>query len=89
MKIVHLLYFTEFAGTEKVCVDLCNTMSQDNEVFLLGNLYDFQGDEITDYLEDAVRFVDIPTDKNRHNIFYLYKISKILKKSISRCYSLS
>lgn len=80
MKIVHLLYFTEFAGTEKVCVDLCNTMSQDNEVFLLGNLYDFQGNKITDYLEDAVRFVDIPTDKNRHNIFYLYKISKILKK---------
>lgn len=80
LKIVHILYFTEFAGTEKVCVDLCNAMSQNNEVFLLANTYDFQGNKITDYIEDTVNFVDIETDRNRHNIFYLYKIAKILKK---------
>ncbi|SUX08888.1 putative lipopolysaccharide biosynthesis protein [Campylobacter sputorum subsp. bubulus] len=28
MKIIHILYLTEFAGTEKVCVDLCNEMSK-------------------------------------------------------------
>lgn len=80
LKIVHILYFTEFAGTEKVCVDLCNAMSQSNEVFLLANTLDFQGNKITDYIEDTVNFVDIETDRNRHNIFYLYKIAKILKK---------
>ncbi|RKG32431.1 glycosyltransferase [Acinetobacter tianfuensis] len=80
LKIVHILYFTEFAGTEKVCVDLCNAMSQNNEVFLLANTYDFQGNKITDYIEDTVNVVDIETDRNRHNIFYLYKIAKILKK---------
>ena len=79
LKIVHILYFTEFAGTEKVCVDLCNAMSQSNEVFLLANTLDFQGNKITDYIEDTVNFVDIETDRNRHNIFYLYKIAKILK----------
>lgn len=79
MKIVHILYFTEFAGTEKVCVDLCNTMSQNNEVFLLANIYDFQGKKITNYIENTVNFIDIETNKNRHNIFYLYKIAKILK----------
>ena len=79
LKIVHILYFTEFAGTEKVCVDLCNAMSQSNEVFLLANTIDFQGNKITDYIEDTVNFVDIETDRNRHNIFYLYKIAKILK----------
>ena len=79
LKIVHILYFTEFAGTEKVCVDLCNAMSQSNEVFLLANTYDFQGNKITYYVEDTVNFVDIETDRNRHNIFYLYKIAKILK----------
>ncbi|WP_228198710.1 MULTISPECIES: glycosyltransferase [Acinetobacter] len=79
MKIVHILYFTEFAGTEKVCVDLCNAMSQNNEVFLLANTYDFQGNKITDYIDDTVNFIDIETDRNRHNILYLYKIAKILK----------
>lgn len=28
MVIIHVLYFSELTGTEKVCIDLCNEMSK-------------------------------------------------------------
>lgn len=80
MTIVHILYFTEFAGTEKVCVDLCNEMSKENEVYLLCNKNGFNGEIITDYLDEKVKFINIPTNKNRYNPLYLYQLAKIIKK---------
>lgn len=80
MKIIHILYLTEFAGTEKVCVDLCNEMSKKNEMYLLCNKNGFNGEVITDYLDKRVNFIEIPTNKNRFNPFYLYKLARIIKQ---------
>lgn len=80
MKILHILYFTEFAGTEKVCTDLCNELSLYNDVTLISNKVDYWGKEITNYILPSVKFIEIQTENNRYDIVYLYNIAKILKK---------
>ncbi|CZE51357.1 glycosyltransferase [Campylobacter geochelonis] len=74
MKILHTLHWVQFAGTEKVCVDLCNQMSKNYEVFLLSS------QNISPYLEKDVNLVDFDFEHNRYNPLFLYKIAKILSK---------
>ena len=74
MKILHTLHWTLFAGTEKVCVDLCNELSKEHTVYLLTN------EKIKPYLEENVNFIDLDFEKNRHNPFFLYKVAKIVAK---------
>lgn len=80
MKILQVLYFTEFAGTEKVCVDLCNEMCKENDVFLMCNKNNHNGESITKYIDKNVNFIDFNTDKNRFDLFYLYQISIVVDK---------
>lgn len=74
MKILQTLHWVQFAGTEKVCVDLCNEMSKKNEVILLSNK------DITQYLSKNVKFIEFDFEKNRYNPFFLYKTAKLIKK---------
>jgi glycosyltransferase involved in cell wall biosynthesis len=74
MRILHTLHWVQFAGTERFCVDLCNQLSKEHEVFLLTN------DKIKDYIDSSVNFIDVDFEKNRHNPFFLYKIAKIIKE---------
>ncbi|MCI6989585.1 MAG: glycosyltransferase [Campylobacter sp.] len=74
MKILQTLHWTQFAGTEKVCVDLCNEMSKNHKVILLSNK------DITQYLSDGVKFLQFDFNKNRFNPLFLYKTAKLVEK---------
>lgn len=74
MIILQTLHWVQFAGTEKVCVDLCNELSKEHTVYLLTN------EKIKPYLEENVNFIDLDFEKNRHNPFFLYKVAKIVAK---------
>lgn len=74
MKILQTLHWVQFAGTEKVCVDLCNEMSKNHEVILLSNK------DITPYLSKNVKFIEFDFNKNRYNPFFLYKTAKFIEK---------
>ncbi len=73
MKILHTLHWVQFAGTEKVCVDLCNEMSKDHEVYLLSSL------EIASYLDSKVNLIDFDFERNRYNLLFLYHVANLLK----------
>lgn len=74
MIILHTLHWVQFAGTEKVCVDLCNELSKEHTVYLLTN------DKIKPYINESVNFINLDFEKNRHNPFFLYKVAKIVAK---------
>lgn len=74
MKILHTLHWIQFAGTEKVCVDLCNEMSKGHQVYLLSN------EKIRPYLNNAVQLIDFDFEKNRYNPLFLYQTAKLLEK---------
>lgn len=74
MKILHTLHWIQFAGTEKVCVDLCNEMSKGHHVCLLSH------DKIRPYISDAVELIDFNFEKNRHNPLFLYQTAQLLEK---------
>jgi hypothetical protein len=72
MIILHTLQWVQFAGTEKVCVDLCNELSKEHTVYLLTH------DKIKPYINEDVNFIDFNFEKNRYNPFFLYQVSKII-----------
>lgn len=74
MKILHTLHWIQFAGTEKVCVDLCNEMSKEHQVYLLSN------EKILPYLNNEVQLIDFDFEKNRYNPLFLYQTAKLLDK---------
>ena len=74
MTVLHTLHWVQFAGTEKVCVDLCNEFSKEHQVYLLTS------NEIKPYINENVNLVEVNFEKNRHNPFFLYKIAQIIKK---------
>ena len=74
MTILHTLHWVQFAGTEKVCVDLCNEFSKEHEVYLLSS------SKIKPYINDNVNLIEVDFEKNRYNPFFLYKIAQIIKK---------
>ncbi|CUU81799.1 putative lipopolysaccharide biosynthesis protein [Campylobacter hyointestinalis] len=73
MRILHTLHWVQFAGTEKVCVDLCNEFCKSHEVFLMTN------DKIKTYTSDKVNLIAVDFEKNRYNPIFLYEIAKIIK----------
>ncbi|MBP3223672.1 MAG: glycosyltransferase [Campylobacter sp.] len=74
MRILHTLHWVQFAGTERVCVDLCNEISKQNEVILLSNK------NIENYISKNVKFINFDFEKNRRNPFFLYKTAKFIEK---------
>ena len=74
MKILHTLHWIQFAGTEKVCVDLCNEMSNDHQLYLLSQ------ENIRPYLNDKVELIDFNFEKNRYNPLFLYQTAQLLKE---------
>lgn len=74
MTILHTLHWVQFAGTEKVCVDLCNELSKEHKVFLLTTKY------IKSYINDNINLIEVDFEKNRYNPLFLYKIAKIIKQ---------
>jgi glycosyltransferase involved in cell wall biosynthesis len=74
MTILHTLHWVQFAGTEKVCVDLCNELSKEHKVFLLTSKH------IKPYINDEVSLVEVDFEKNRYNPLFLFKIANIIKK---------
>ncbi|PWB17350.1 lipopolysaccharide biosynthesis protein [Acinetobacter sp. AM] len=74
MKILHTLHWIQFAGTEKVCVDLCNEMSKEHQVYLLSN------EKILPYLNNEIQLIDFDFEKNRYNPLFLYQTAKLLDK---------
>lgn len=74
MTILHTLHWVQFAGTEKVCVDLCNELSKEHNVFLLTSKH------INSYINDEVNLVEVDFEKNRYNPLFLFKIANIIKK---------
>ena len=74
MIILHTLHWVQFAGTEKVCVDLCNELSKEHNVFLLTSKH------IKPYINDEVSLVEVDFEKNRYNPLFLFKIANIIKK---------
>lgn len=79
MRILHILMFSEFSGTEKVCIDLCNEMSKKNDVFLLCNEVGENGEDVAGFVDKKVNFIPFE-NKYRYNPFYLYRTAKIVKK---------
>lgn len=73
MIILHTLHWVQFAGTEKVCVDLCNEMSKEHTVYLLSNK------KILPYISKRVKFIEVDFEQNRYNPIFIYKILQILK----------
>ena len=74
MKILHTLHWIQFAGTEKVCVDLCNEMVKEHQVCLLSH------EKIKPYIDDAIELIEFDFQKNRHNPLFLYQTAKLLEK---------
>lgn len=74
MIILHTLHWVQFAGTEKVCVDLCNELSKEHTVYLLTN------EKIKPYIDKNVNFIYLDFEKNRYNPLFLYKVAKIIGK---------
>lgn len=74
MKILHTLQWKTFAGTEKVCTDLCNEMSKNHEIYLLASEKGIQN-----YISNNVHLINWDFNYNRYNPFFLYKTAKILK----------
>lgn len=74
MRILHTLHWVQFAGTEKVCVDLCNEMVKEHQVYLLSQ------EEIRPYLNDEVQLIEFDFEKNRYNPLFLYQTAKLLEK---------
>ena len=74
MTVLHTLHWVQFAGTEKVCVDLCNELSKEHTVYLLTN------EKIKPYINENVNLVEVDFEKNRYNPFFLYQVSKILER---------
>jgi len=74
MIILHTLHWIQFAGTEKVCVDLCNELSKEHTIYLLTN------EKIRPYINDNVNFIDFDFKKSRRNPFFLYKVAKMVEK---------
>jgi len=74
MKILHTLHWVQFAGTEKVCVDLCNEMAMDHKIFLLTSK------AINPYINDNVSLIETDFESNRYNPFFLIKIAKIINE---------
>ncbi|MDA3053864.1 MULTISPECIES: glycosyltransferase [unclassified Campylobacter] len=74
MRILHTLHWVQFAGTERVCVDLCDEISKQNEVILLSNK------NIENYISKNVKFINFDFEKNRRNPFFLYKTAKFIEK---------
>lgn len=74
MTILHTLHWVQFAGTEKVCVDLCNELSKEHNIFLLTSI------NIKPYINNEVNLIEVDFEKNRYNPLFLYKIAKIIKK---------
>ncbi len=74
MKILHTLHWVKFAGTEKVCVDLCNEFSKRHEVFLLTH------DKIIPYIDNKIQLIPFNFEHNRYNPFFLYKTAKLLEE---------
>lgn len=74
MRILHTLNWIQFAGTEKVCVDLCNEFSKEHDVFLLSNK------NIKTYISNKVNLIEVDFNKSRNNPIFLYQIYKIIKK---------
>ncbi len=74
MRILHTLHWVQFAGTEKVCVDLCNEMVKEHQVYLLSQ------EGIRPYLNDEVQLIEFDFEKNRYNPLFLYQTAKLLEK---------
>lgn len=75
MKIVQTLHWVQFAGTEKVCVELCNEISKQHEIYLLSDT------KIGRYLNknENLKLIEFDFEKNRYNPFFLYKTASVLK----------
>jgi len=43
MKILHILHANTLGGMEKLCIELCNALSAEHEVFLMTDKVFFQG----------------------------------------------
>lgn len=74
MKILHTLHWVQFAGTEKVCVDLCNEMCKEHQVYMLSH------EKIRSYLDSKVELIDFNFSKNRRNPLFLYETAQLLKR---------
>ena len=72
MKILHTLHWVQFAGTEKVCVELCNEFCKNHEVFLMSNAK-LDTDK-------KVNFIELDFEKNRYNPLFLRRVAKILSQ---------
>lgn len=63
--------WVQFAGTEKVCVDLCNELSKEHTVYLLTN------EKIKSYINDDVNFVNLDFEKIDTIHFFYIKLKKL------------
>ncbi|SFV69519.1 Poly(glycerol-phosphate) alpha-glucosyltransferase [hydrothermal vent metagenome] len=73
MRIVQFLHGNKIGGMEKFCIDLSNALSHEHDVLLLADK------TFKKYVETSVQFVELDIEKSRNNIFFLWKIWKILK----------
>ena len=72
MKILHTLNWIKFAGTETLCVELCNELAKEHDVYLMSDK------NILKYIDKNVKLIEVDFKKNRYNIVFLRKIAKIL-----------
>lgn len=71
MKILNILFWSEFGGTEKVCVDLCNEMNNDHDLFLITN-------RKIDSVNHSIEQIIFDLGKNKFNLLFLKRFSKLI-----------
>lgn len=75
MRILQLLHGDNFGGMEKFCIDLSNNLSKSqNEIYFMGSRH------FKVYLNNKVYFSELDMEKSRNNIFFLFKIIKLIRK---------
>ena len=72
MRIVQFLHGNALGGMEKFCLDLSNTLAKEHEVLLIADPV-FQK-----YVEEGVEFVPLDVEKSRNNLWFLWKLYKIM-----------
>ncbi|MFD1139491.1 glycosyltransferase [Larkinella insperata] len=84
MKIIHINFSLETAGTETMLVDIVNEQSQQHEVILviLNDVYDIELIKKIDY---RVQIILIERPAGSRNPFYLLKLNNIIRKLKPDC----
>lgn len=72
MKILHILHANTLGGMEKVCIELCNILSKEHDVYLMTDL------SFASRIAPSVNFIHIDIKARRNNPLTLWQFYKMI-----------